>query len=213
VIIALALVAGGAGVASAAQPSSSAGTVITACVSQTTGVLRVLSVGTGAPRMKAARRTCRAHERRLQWNQIGPQGIPGVPGQPGTVGPQGPRGDTGAPGPVGRTGEQGPVGPPGPTGPKGDTGAQGLAGFSGYEVVQTQVEGVPPDAGHSYNRFVSCSAGKVVLSGGYDLGAIPNVRVVGEKVIGSGQTYQITFYNPNTVQTPIPVSVVCAHGP
>ncbi|MEI2655489.1 MAG: collagen-like protein [Microthrixaceae bacterium] len=59
------------------------------CVQTTSGTLRVLNDPTAR---------CAADERRIDWNQAGPQGPTGATGLPG------PRGDTGATGPAGTPG-------------------------------------------------------------------------------------------------------------
>lgn len=71
------------------------------CVNTTSGALRVLNSSTDK---------CSSTERRIDWNQTGPQGLPGAPGQigsqgsPGQIGPQGPQGPQG---PAGRDATQG----------------------------------------------------------------------------------------------------------
>jgi type VI secretion system secreted protein Hcp len=72
--------------------------VIYGCVNRA-GVLRVAASATD----------CSARETAIQWNQVGPQGLPGA------MGPAGPAGPTG------------PVGPPGPQGPAGTSGTGGGA--------------------------------------------------------------------------------------
>jgi hypothetical protein len=58
----------------------------------------------------APREQCKAGEKAMQWNEIGPQGPAGAAGPAGEPGPSGPQGPVGAPGPGG------PAGPPGPSG-------------------------------------------------------------------------------------------------
>jgi hypothetical protein len=90
-IAALLVPAGGLSLAAAL----SGGPVVRACANKRTGVLRI-----------AAR--CRRNERRISWNQFGPQGPKGSAGAKGTAGA---RGTTGA---IGQAGAAGPPGPPGP---------------------------------------------------------------------------------------------------
>src|SRR5262245_8460228 len=105
-------------VGAAASASVYAQTVVyTACVTTSSGAIRMISITTG----------CKANETRITWNNIGPQG------PAGQQGPQGPAGATGATGPTGATGATGPTGATGatgPTGPQGGTGPQGLRGPS-----------------------------------------------------------------------------------
>lgn len=91
------------------------------CVNNTTGDLRVVSQTT----------TCNSGERKIQWNQAGPQGPAGPKGATGATGAQGPQGPAGAKGATGATGAQGPAGPQGPAGAKGSTGATGAQGPAG----------------------------------------------------------------------------------
>lgn len=106
-------------------------TLITACVSNLTGVSRIV----------AAPSLCQAGlEQVVQWNQKGatgpegPTGHPGLPGRPGPqgiAGPQGPAGPIGHPGIPGRPGPQGIPGPQGPAGATGPTGPAGPVGPAG----------------------------------------------------------------------------------
>lgn len=84
--------------------------------------------------------SCRPTDRRIVFNETGPQGPQGPAGPQGPVGfngPQGPAGQSGLNGLQGPQGLQGPVGPngvtgpQGPQGPKGDTGPQGATGLKG----------------------------------------------------------------------------------
>ena len=71
--------------------------VIMACVSSSSGTLRII----------ASQIDCKSNDRLLQWNVAGPQGPAGA---------QGPQGPAGAQGPAGPTGPQGTAGLPGATG-------------------------------------------------------------------------------------------------
>jgi hypothetical protein len=108
--VAIAVVAGGAGLASASIPDSRTG-VITGCYQMVYGGLRVIDAQAGA--------TCNPSEKQLTWNQTGPQGPAGPAGPVGAPGPAGPAG------PVGPAGAQGPAGSGGPAGPQGPAGAPG----------------------------------------------------------------------------------------
>ena len=71
--------------------------VIMACVSGSSGTLRIV----------ASQIDCKSNDRLLQWNVAGPQGPAGA---------QGPQGPAGAQGPAGPTGPQGTAGLPGAAG-------------------------------------------------------------------------------------------------
>jgi hypothetical protein len=77
------------------------GTKVHACVSNASGIVRVVS----------SEETCRGTEYALDWN------IHGESGPAGETGPQGPAGPQGAEGPAGATGAPGPQGPQGDPGP------------------------------------------------------------------------------------------------
>ena len=112
-------------------------TVISACSSNRTGVLRIAD-------------QCRRGETAIEWNQAGPQG---------PVGPQGPAGPQGEQGVAGPTGPQGEPGEPGPVGPAGPPGV----GLSGLERVRIAS---PVDSESLKTVGAECPAGKIVLGGG-----------------------------------------------
>lgn len=125
IVLAVALVGAGAGIAAAAIPD--AGGVYTGCVGAL-GVLRVID----APTQK-----CVVGEKQITWSQTGPKGATGAAGpagaagEPGATGATGPAGAPGAAGAAGAPGTDGAVGPAGPTGPTGPAGPQGPAGPAG----------------------------------------------------------------------------------
>lgn len=82
------LLVGGA-VAWAAVPAANG--EITACYSNTTGLMKVIDAEAG--------RTCGRGDTKLTWNQIGPPGPAGEPGPAGPAGPPGPEGTQGPAGP------------------------------------------------------------------------------------------------------------------
>jgi hypothetical protein len=82
---------------------------------------------TGALRMVAKRKRCKAGERKLTWNHSGHRGARGLTGTAGSPGPRGPAGPIG---PAGLSGTDG-AGPPGPGGPTGATGPTGPTGATG----------------------------------------------------------------------------------
>jgi hypothetical protein len=75
--------------------ATSSGPVIQACANKKSGALRLAS-------------RCRRAERRVSWNQVGPQGPSGPAGAKGAPGASGATGPPGTPGETGRTGPQGP---------------------------------------------------------------------------------------------------------
>ena len=130
VVLAIALVGAGVGIAAAAIPDS--GGVYTGCYGSL-GVLRVIDPAT---------QKCVVGEKQITWSQTGPKGATGPVGPAGAaggVGPAGPAGGDGATGPAGPAGPAGAAGAPGgdgaagaagPAGPAGPAGAAGPAGSS-----------------------------------------------------------------------------------
>ena len=129
------------GVASATIPG--AGGNYTACLSKTSGVLRLIDPSRGGPSRR--RSHCLRGEQRISWSRIGatgragatsPRGTAGIAGTLGTIGPAGGPGATGPAGtgfagPTGATGQAGGSGASGGTGPSGPTGLSGTTGTSG----------------------------------------------------------------------------------
>jgi hypothetical protein len=93
------------------------GEIIHACVTTSTGAVRIVSEVT----------TCTANETALQWGVVGLQG---------PAGEVGPKGNTG---PAGEVGPKGDTGPAGEVGPKGDTGPPGPAGIGDLGCTTAQV--------------------------------------------------------------------------
>jgi hypothetical protein len=122
--------------------------VISTCYHRKSGVLRIIDNEAG--------KKCKTNENPLQWNQLGPQGLPG---------PQGPQGEAGL---QGEMGLQGPQGEPGPQ------GAAGPAGISGYEVVyyESNFDSETPKRGGAF-----CPNGKRVIGGGAEV--FPGIAVGG----------------------------------
>ena len=113
-------------------------------------------------------------------NGTGTQGPPGPAGPAGATGPQGPQGDTGAIGETGATGPQGIQGIPGPIGNNGTQGPQGIQGIQGntgppgpagvFQLNSTNVYLVPGnEAPNLQFSNATCSAGDVLLDGGYEI--------------------------------------------
>jgi hypothetical protein len=101
--------------------------IVHACYSHPGGRLRLGSV-------------CRANERPLSWNQIGPSG------------PSGPPGPQGVPGPVG------PQGPPGPA-------STVIITSSASMVAQSIGPGLPPPPG-ALTATATCPSGATIVGGG-----------------------------------------------
>jgi hypothetical protein len=118
-----------------AQTSSPA--VITACVSNSNGNVRIV----------ARADECKTNETGLAWNQ---QGLQGPQGEAGPQGLQGPQGETG---------------PQGPQGIPGTNGTNGTNGVSGYQRVFSAFVNVP--SGGSATARATCPDGKKALGGGY----------------------------------------------
>ena len=95
----------------------------------------------------------------------GPQGPQGVPGPTGATGATGPQGIQGIPGPIGPNGTQGPQGV---QGIQGNTGPPGPAGV--FQLNSTNVYLVPGnEAPNLQFSNATCSAGDVLLDGGYEI--------------------------------------------
>jgi hypothetical protein len=83
--------------------TGSAASVVHACYSRLTGLVRIVDPGT----------PCRIGETAISWNQAGPPGSPGVAGPTGPSGPPGVSGPVGPPGPSGAANAY--AGPEGPS--------------------------------------------------------------------------------------------------
>ena len=103
-------------------------------------------------------------------NKTGTQGTPGPQGpagSPGPPGPSGPQGIQGIPGPIGNIGTQGPQGI---QGIQGNTGPPGPAGV--FQLNSPNVYLVPGnEAPNLQFSNATCSAGDVLLDGGYEITA------------------------------------------
>jgi Collagen triple helix repeat (20 copies) len=122
--LALAVVAGVAYAGSGGATTS----VIRACRSKSSGLLRVVNPGA----------SCHAGETLLSWNVEGPTGATGPAGPSGPKGDSGAAGAAGATGPRGGTGATGAAGTAGASGPQGASGAPGLNGAQGVSVYAVQ---------------------------------------------------------------------------
>jgi len=112
---------------------------IYACVNNSSGTIKIVSVTTECPNGSML----------LQWNQVG------------LTGPAGPAGADGATGPAGPAGADGATGPAGPAGADGATGPAGPATLSGLIVYpSTGVSGL--------TATQTCpAANPIVIGGGY----------------------------------------------
>ena len=132
-IVGLAATAGvlTAGAVPAVALTTSAPVVYHACVTNTTGAIKIVS----------ASATCATGQHKISWNNLGPAG---PAGQNGAAGPQGPQGATG------QQGQQGPQGATGPQGPQGATGAEGPQGppgvTTGYSSLNVTASTLSPSA-------------------------------------------------------------------
>ena len=139
-------------------------------------------------------------------------------GTSGTVGPQGmqgPKGDTGP------KGDMGPMGGAGPQGPKGDTGSTGAKGDPGPASAQalkieTVVNANQSAPGNSAQfRGAVCPAGKVPISGGYNI-ITPNNPTninVSKNYLDSTQNawlFQIQNYSNDTITYNVYVTCISA---
>ena len=175
----------------AAQEGQPQVTTYYACINNSTGAIRIVSKSTES--MSA--------EHKINWNQVGPQGIQGPKGPQGAQGPQGPQGAQGPQGPQGPTGPQGPQGPPGisvgysatsgigsfPLNPNGVVFAQTAAVGTGtyYVSSSTLLYVASGDSAYCYTSTVNNggnyqSVGGSSLGGGYQQASTTDVWFVGE---------------------------------
>ena len=106
VAVALLVTGVGASAASAADDGE-----VVACVNKTTGVVRVLNMGTSGKINQCVTSGPKIlQEAPLAWNQPGAAGELGAAGEPGAAGATGATGATGPAGPAGPAGPQGPAG-------------------------------------------------------------------------------------------------------
>jgi hypothetical protein len=116
-VVAIALLAGGGGVALASNSASTPAT-ITACYKTGSAPTALDRVNNGA--------SCARGYTKLVWNLQGPAGPRGATGAKGATGPKGATGAAGSKGATGATGARGATGPQGPAGPAGSpAGAYG----------------------------------------------------------------------------------------
>jgi len=102
-------------------PSYSQNAVIYACLTKSTGQIRIVSVPG----------QCKSNEALLSWSESGPQGPTGATGAAGPTGAAGTSGASGTNGATGPTGAAGAAGSTGATGAVGPTGAAGATGPTG----------------------------------------------------------------------------------
>jgi hypothetical protein len=182
------LVLTGAVAASASIPNPDG--TFSGCVSNSTGVLRVID-----PTRSGELGHCIASgpkaETPITWSQVGPKGPQGIPGPQGAKGDPGPQGIQGVPG------AKGPQGDPGPQGQKGDVGPAGPAGPSG----PPGVDGAPNVYDWSASGVVDLPAGADVvvaqMSDAFPLGtykpAAVSFTMDGDTPPASGASISTTF--------------------
>lgn len=137
------LIIGGLGASGAAATGSES---ITACVNKTTGVVRVLDMGTSGAANKCVTTGPRLlHEAPLSWNLEGHAGAPGSSGADGAPGPQGPMGPEGPQGPAGADAE----------GDVTHIDVPVIAQWQAYSTAAGTLEAACVDAAGVYARFVA----------------------------------------------------------
>jgi len=146
----------------------------------------------------------------------GPQGFEGAVGPTGPAGPIGVTGATGATGTVGATGSTGATGATGltgaigATGAQGPTGATGTPGLSGYQQV-ANVFTFSWAPGMTRNLDIVCPGSKMVLSGGFELGAVGLSAVASRPYIAN--TWRIVVRSEATVTASSVAFAVCVDAP
>jgi hypothetical protein len=129
--------------ASTVVAKTSAQARIYACVSNRTGI----------PRVVGATKHCRRGEHKISWAATAPRGSAGVPGARGPTGLRGPSGPAGPPGAIGPAGSRGPTGARGPTGPGSLTGLLTIttSTINGTTATKTCPASNPNVVGGGYN--------------------------------------------------------------
>lgn len=150
-IASAALTAAVVGGVAIAQTSSS---VITACVAENTGNVRIV----------ASASACRPNETSQTWNQQGPQGPAGRDGVDGTDGAD------------------------------GTDGTDGTNGVSGHEIVRYSQPWNP--GVQAAQMFMSCPAGKKVLSGGHYAWLVPGEVHVSQNFPTGDSAWTLLLYAP-----------------
>jgi Collagen triple helix repeat (20 copies) len=140
--------------------AASAAGVITACVANLSGTMRLVS----SPAACIV-----GVETAVQFNA---QGVTGPVGPTGAVGPAGAKGATGAPGAAGPAGAAGPSGTPGPVGSAGPAGAAGI-GFNWQGV---------------YSRTTTYKLNDVVFLNGSSYVSLTNSNF-GNSPVGAGNSF------------------------
>lgn len=132
-MVVLVVSATAAGYASGTNTGGTA-SVVHACYSRPTGLVRIVDPGT----------PCRIGETAISWNQAGPAGSPGVAGPSGPSGPPGAAGQPGSPGASGAPGSPGPAGSPGPSGAAGPSGPVVRPARAGQQMPMPDQKARPP---------------------------------------------------------------------
>lgn len=114
----------------------------------------------GRVRFVQTKQKCKGGELRVHLlSSPGPQGVLGIEGSSGATGPAGP---TGPRGPKGERGPQGIQGPPGPN---------GATGYARVENTSANAVSGGPDLPETASASVSCTGGRKVVGGGYEVNA------------------------------------------
>jgi hypothetical protein len=173
IVCVVSLISGAGGLAYAAERATIK--TIVACASRSTGALRITP-------------TCKLDERKITWNNIGPQGPRGPQGVQGPAGAVGPVGSQGPAGAQGAAGSAGSAGAQGPTGPAGAAGATGAAGPSGPENVITRVGTMTSVPAGGTILTVSCNSGERATGGGLIASNTHVVLIDSTPMTGSNQS-------------------------
>ena len=115
------------------------------CVSNQTGVLRVVRSASSCRHARVRHRHRDLGEFAVAWNQQGQPGVKGIKGAKGLNGARGP------------TGPRGPIGPRGPAGMNGTNGAT--------KVTVRTASGLPAKEGELSQVGVACNPGEQVVGG------------------------------------------------
>jgi hypothetical protein len=135
---------------------------------------------------------CAKRDKKLSWNQRGPQGL---------------QGSTGASGASGASGATGATGPQGVQGQKGDAGSPGI---SNYQVVVTSPASNSSGGGENLNSGIAfCPAGTSPLGGGFTTGGTnATIYVMNDEPLGASWAVQTT--SASTSVYTLKVYAMCA---
>jgi hypothetical protein len=112
-------------------------------------------------------------------------------------------------------GVAGPQGPAGPEGPAGPTGPQGPAGgFSGYEIVTLDFTVPHSTVDFTYVATAFCPPGKLVISGGYEIGqdGVNEFRGSHPELVQDGEGWSVGVGPDEDVDVDGFVYAICVDG-